>query len=251
MGPMQYIRSLLIAVQFLTRIPVPLRHEVSAQDIGRSLVFYPLVGLLIGTLLVFLAWALNGINTQVHAVLLLLLWVVITGGLHLDGLADSADAWLAGKDRERTLAIMKDPYCGPAGVIALVLVLLAKFVVISAVLKQQSWLALLFTPVIARTVVPVLLITTPYVREGGLGSPLVAHCPRQGVWAGVAVVLLLLVVLFKISSIYLLLNMALLFFFLRYLMLQRIGGTTGDTAGAMLEISEAAALMSFAAMAME
>jgi adenosylcobinamide-GDP ribazoletransferase len=242
-------QALLIAVQFLTRIPVPLRAEVSEQAIGRSLLFYPVVGLLIGGLLVLLAWALDGIDTNVQAVVLLGAWVIITGGLHLDGLADSADAWLGGgHDSERTLAIMKDPYCGPAGVIALVLVLLAKFAIISAMLSQHYWLGLLAAPIMARTVVPILLMTTPYVREGGLGSPLVAHCPRQGMWGVSALVVLALLITFKMSAVFLLLNVVLLFFFLRYVMMQRIGGTTGDTAGAILEITEVAVLLVFATL---
>lgn len=109
------MRAFLVALQFLTRLPVRLRAAPSEEELGRSLLFYPLVGLLIGMLLTTLAMAISaaGISDLLGAALVLAAWVVLTGGLHLDGLADSADAWSGGRgDRERTLAIMKDPYWG-------------------------------------------------------------------------------------------------------------------------------------------
>src|SRR5690606_41444159 len=111
---------LLIALQFLTRLPVRLPGLPTAQENGRSLLWYPLVGLLIGSLLV-LAWLLlQGVSTGLQAALLLAIWVWLSGGLHVDGLADTADAWVGGYgDRERTLASIKDPACGPVGVITL------------------------------------------------------------------------------------------------------------------------------------
>lgn len=99
-----------IALQFLSSLPVRLPGMPAAEQMGRSLLFYPVVGLLFGVLL----WAFDSLLAAspllLHAALLLTLWVLLSGALHLDGLADSADAWLGGfGDRERTLTIMKDP----------------------------------------------------------------------------------------------------------------------------------------------
>ena len=106
---------LLIALQFLTRLPVRLPGMPEPQQIGRSLLFYPLVGLLLGLALLALEWVLGDTSTLLEAALLLAAWVALSGGLHLDGLADTADAWVGGYgDRERTLAIMKDPRSGPS-----------------------------------------------------------------------------------------------------------------------------------------
>ena len=130
------IKAFFIALGLLTRIPVPKMFHIKEQDseklYGWSVLFYPLVGLLIGVLLVLVSWSLSVLslpsNGLIEAGIILLIWVLITGALHLDGLADSADAWLGGYgDQQRTLEIMKDPYSGPAGVVALVLVLLFKF----------------------------------------------------------------------------------------------------------------------------
>ncbi|WP_372867942.1 adenosylcobinamide-GDP ribazoletransferase, partial [Pseudomonas sp.] len=121
--------ALLIALQFLTRLPVRLAAMPSAQETGRSLLWYPVVGLLIGLLLLGVHYLLGDAPALLQAALLLVIWVGLSGGLHLDGLADSADAWAGGfGDRERTLAIMKDPRSGPMAVVVLVLLLLLKFV---------------------------------------------------------------------------------------------------------------------------
>jgi len=109
-------QALLIAVQFLTRLPVPFRIDHQPRHIGHSLLYYPLVGLLIGGILLAGAELLQrtSLDTGLSAALLLTLWVLLTGGLHLDGLADSADAWVGGLgDKQHTLEIMKDPSCGP------------------------------------------------------------------------------------------------------------------------------------------
>jgi hypothetical protein len=107
----------------------------------------------------------------VLAALVLAVWVLLTGGLHLDGLADTADAWIGGQgDRDRTLAIMKDPRSGPMAVVIIVLVLLSKFAALQVLLAGDARTVLLLTPMLGRTVIVLLLITTPYVRPEGLGA---------------------------------------------------------------------------------
>ena len=115
----------LIALQFLTRLPVSLPGMPTPEQMGRSLLWYPAVGLLLG-LLLWLAHLLLGQTPGVlQAAIILALWVGLSGGLHLDGLADTADAWVGGfGDRERTLTIMKDPRSGAIAVVVLVLLLL-------------------------------------------------------------------------------------------------------------------------------
>jgi adenosylcobinamide-GDP ribazoletransferase len=138
------MRALLIALQFLTILPVRLQGEFTAQDIGRSLLFYPVVGLLIGIVLSLLGWNLTSQSPMFSAILVLAVWVTITGALHIDGLADSADAWLGGiGDKAKTLSIMKDPAAGPIAVVTIVLVLLIKFVMLTVLLAEQNWWALI------------------------------------------------------------------------------------------------------------
>lgn len=238
---------LLIALQFLTRVPVSLKAMPTDAQLGRSLLWYPLVGALIGSVLVAVAWCLSSSHILLQAAIILSVWVGLSGGLHLDGLADSADAWVGGLgDRERTLTIMKDPRSGPIAVVVLVVVLLLKFAAVVALLESSHGFWLLLAPWLARCTMPLLFMTTPYVRANGLGAALAAHLPRkQMVWVllfnGVAAVLL-----FASAGFMALLASACVFFLLRRAMLRRIGGMTGDTAGAVLECVECAVLIALA-----
>ncbi|MDG6403601.1 adenosylcobinamide-GDP ribazoletransferase [Pseudomonas quasicaspiana] len=233
-----------IALQFLSSLPVTLPDMPKPEELGRSLLFYPLVGVLFGVVLLGLNTLLGDVPVMLHAALLLTAWVLFSGGLHLDGLADSADAWLGGfGDRERTLTIMKDPRSGPIAVVTLILVLLLKFTALLALIESQNSMALLLAPVLGRSAMLGLFLCTPYVRAGGLGQALADHLPRS---AGKQVLLVCAVgcvLVAGLSGFCALTVAAVCFFWLRHLMLKRLGGTTGDTAGALLELLEVAVLI--------
>ncbi|MGE7957184.1 adenosylcobinamide-GDP ribazoletransferase [Pseudomonas sp. NPDC089530] len=236
-----------IALQFLSSFPVRLPGMPAPQEMGRSLLFYPLVGLLFGVLLWGLNQLLMGAPVLLHAALLLTVWVLLSGALHLDGLADSADAWLGGfGDRERTLTIMKDPRSGPIAVVTLGLVLLLKFSALVALIEQQAGVALLLAPLIGRGALLGLFLSTPYVRAGGLGQALAEHLPRQAGKQVLAFAALLCVLLGGYGAVFALLLAVVVFAGLRRLMMRRLGGTTGDTAGALLELLEMAVLVGLA-----
>lgn len=239
----------LVAVQFLTRVPIRLRRPPTAQEIGRSLVAYPVVGLGIGAVLAAAGMAVAAVSPHLasavplRAVLLLCLWIALTGGLHLDGLADMVDAWAGGRgERERTLALMKDPQSGPMAIVALVLVLLLKAAgLVSMAGDHIEWLIL--PPLLGRLALPALLLSTPYVRAGGLGEALAAHLPRRACLVAVGLGGLAVLAIGRERGLLALALVGLVFVLLRRSMCRRIGGTTGDTAGAMVELCETTALL--------
>lgn len=246
------MQAFLVALQFLTRLPVRLKTLPDDKTIGFSIVFYPLVGTILGALLFGFAELLSGTSSLIAATLMITAWVLLTGGLHLDGLADSADAWVGGMgNREKTLAIMKDPNCGPAGVVSIVLILLLKFAALHTLLDTGDCIAILLAATFGRTLLPLLFLTTPYVRESGLGSPLVNHLPRRACWFSIVTVPALMLLLPDVRHWALLPVVLMIFLLLRHLMLQRIGGATGDTAGALVEIGETAALLTEAMLQSE
>ncbi|MFT5721785.1 MAG: adenosylcobinamide-GDP ribazoletransferase [Motiliproteus sp.] len=240
-----WCEPLVLAMQFLTRIPMPDLGLLEHSQVGRSLLWYPAVGGLIGTVLWLAQLLLQALLPDlwsVQAGLLLLVWCLLTGGLHLDGLADSADAWAGGLgDRARSLELMKDPTCGPAAVMVLVLVLLVKFSTLAALIATAPG-GLIVAPLVARALLLLLFLSTDYVRAGGLGEVLSQYFPRQQARYLLAALVLLLVC-FGASGILVLLCSLLLFAGLRLLMCRRLGGTTGDTAGALVELSEAVVLL--------
>lgn len=227
--------SFQIALQFLTIIPVSYA-QASEQQLGRSLIFYPLIGLIIGLILSGVIAVLPVSYSLLSATLLLTVWVALTGGLHIDGLADSADAWLGGiGSKQRTLEIMKDPAAGPIAVIVLGLTLLIKLALLEIIISSSQTHALIWSIILARTAMPLLFLTTDYVRPNGIGAVLKQALPAKQVkWVlGFTSIF----ALFCVGFTPLLLGL-IVFLLLRYAMEHRLDGFTGDTAGAMVELLE-------------
>lgn len=242
------LTPLWIAGRFLTRFPFPDPGPVGAPDLGRAVPWYPAIGLLLGGLVALVAAlagpaGLGGPPLAVAA-LTLALWAWSTGGLHLDGLADSADGWVGGLgSRERTLEIMKDPTSGPAGVSALVLVLILKLAGLESLVMAGNWAALIWVPVLARGQLPLLLTSTPYARSQGMAGDPARNAPRGqcllaiGLAAGGAILGLGWAGLAALGAA------AGLFWLARRSLMGRLGGFTGDTAGALVELTEALLLL--------
>lgn len=181
-----------IALQFLTVLPIELKTIPTAQQNGRAILFYPLVGLIIGGILFLVTCIFVKLPALLLAAIVLALWIWLTGGLHLDGLADTADAWVGGfGDKLRTLQIMKDPSCGPIGVLSLVIICLLKFTLIYVLIEQHQSLFLIYIPILGRVVPSIMFLTTPYVREKGLGRSLTEYLPKTASWIITGFVLLL------------------------------------------------------------
>ena len=175
----------------------------------------------------------------------LLAWVALTGALHLDGLADSADAWIGGMgDRERTLAIMKDPRSGPAGVVAVVVVLLLKFAALAS-LPASGGSALLLVPLLARAGLMLAVLITPYARSQGLASGL-GEASRGACGCALAITVLLALFWGWHGLLATVLSLVALAFW-RQACMRRLGGFTGDTCGALAECLEALLLVTLAA----
>ena len=235
-----------IALQFLTTFPVQLKVMPTQRQNAQSLLFYPIVGLLIGMVLFAIASILHVIPVILLSSIILVLWIWLTGGLHLDGLADTADAWVGGfGDRERTLQIMKDPSCGPMGVLSLIILCLIKWSAIYVLLEQHFYLPLLVLPILGRLAPLFLFLTTPYVREKGLGSAIAEYLPKS---LSIFVLILSLMVasLCSWQGLIVIVSSSIVILYLRHKFIQRLDGITGDTVGASMEIVEAVALLSFA-----
>lgn len=232
--------SFQIALQFLTIIPVSYA-SATDQQLGRSLVFYPVIGLIIGLILSGLVSVLPVSYSLLSAALLLTAWVLLTGGLHIDGLADSADAWLGGiGNKQRTLEIMKDPAAGPIAVVVLALSLLIKLALVEIVISSGETSALIWSIILARTAMPLLFLTTDYVRPNGIGAVLKQCLPvKQVKWM---LLITTVIALFCLGFTPLLLGL-IVFLLLRYTMEHRLDGFTGDTAGAMVELLEISFLL--------
>ncbi len=230
------LRSFLLAVVFLTRLPLRIA-PAREGELARALAFFPAVGLALGLVLGGVAWLLRGVLTpSLVAVTVVTMLAMLTGGLHLDGLADVFDAWGGGRhDRDRMLEIMRDSRVGAHGAVAVALVLIAKVVALAEVIAHVGLPAVIVFPAAARWAVVPLVAFFPYARREGLG---IAFRTGRGL-AELAVATALVVALGLWLGTPLpfvaALAVALLFAWRVGAML---GGLTGDVYGAAIELGE-------------
>jgi adenosylcobinamide-GDP ribazoletransferase len=233
--------TLPLALTFLTKLPWPWRGPADAGALARSLFWFPWVGALLG-LGFWAAWA--GLHrvlpAPAAAALLLALTVWVTGGLHLDGLADTADGLGGGHTPETALRIMKDSRVGAFGVISLVLALILKFsLFLSLAAQPDRTAALMLFPVVSRWGMVLLAYLSPYARpEGGLGQAMTLGVSRQ-VLAGASLSAWVLSVLILGAPGLVLFAAAAALVWLGSLYFhRRLGGITGDILGATNEVVE-------------
>jgi adenosylcobinamide-GDP ribazoletransferase len=239
--PAAEVRGLAAAVAFLTRVPVGRFVELDAADVARGGALFPLVGAGIGTVIGGIAQGLSQpLTAPLAAVLGLAAGAVLTGVLHLDALADTADA-LGATTRERALEIMRDHSIGAYGGVALVLDLGAKVAALAALADRHDALRFAVCAAAAARVVPVLLSATlPYARPGeGTGRALASTG-----WLRCAIAVLIAVALCVLLHAVLLLAAVAVVSVVAFAAARRwLGGVTGDVLGAAAELAELAALV--------
>ncbi len=231
-----------IAIAFLTVIPLPFKKQWESKDIASSLVFFPIVGLLIG-LLVFLAnWGLGEVFSPViTAVLTLLFWVLISGAMHLDGLADSCDG-LGGSTPEKRLEIMKDSHTGAFGVAGVSLLLLIKFAAIVS-LSGWDWETLVLAPVLGCWAMVLAITAFPYARKNGAGLAFKQGATVLRLLIATVITLAAAILLAGWWGIAAMAITCLVTLLIGVFFKSRLGGLTGDTCGAIKEVNEAVALI--------
>ena len=235
------MNSFLIALQFLTIIPV--RHSIPADEkqLANSTLFYPVIGLLIGSILVISSFLLTNVSIQIQAAILLIMWVMLTGALHLDGLADCADAWVGGLgDKQRSLAIMKDPAAGPVAVVSLVLLLLLKWLLITTILERQMPYVLILIPMLGRIAILLLMSFTHYARVDGLANTIIENLPYNFVKLISLIGVIIGIYYLAIAPI---ICMLVMLFLIAFQANKRLGGVTGDVYGAAVELVEITVLL--------
>ncbi len=223
-----------VALGFLTTLPVP-RHALPPDALRRAGVWFPVVGLLLGALLAAATVGLGLVlPAPVAAVLVTALWVALTGGLHLDGLADCCDGLLPPVARERRLEIMRDPRLGTFGVAGVVLALLLKSTAIATL--PPAWPALLLAPLWARWLL-LVAAQRPSARPGGMGASM-SLAQHPGRLAGAALLPLVVTAILGGLLWPAVAGAALAALGVLGLAQRRLGGVTGDVFGAVVEVSE-------------
>lgn len=230
------------ALRFLTVLPVPGHIGSEEQDLTRSVVFFPVVGVGVGFIMAVVAWLIwPFLPALPAAAIMVFLLLAISGGFHLDGLADSADGLMSARPREHILAIMRDSQIGSMGAAALVMVLLAKTVALGSLPQAEAASAVFLMPIAGRCLMVLMMVLLPYVRGNEGRAALFYETARQDKKIAYISGAILYSSCWYAGGVFglvagaLALGAMLLFaWFCR----SKIGGATGDTLGATCELTE-------------
>lgn len=230
------MKGLIIAIQFLTRLPTP-RIAVTGEEFAASMRWFPAVGLILGAMVAATCWAGARIDPWTGALAGLLFWVLLTGALHFDGLGDIADACgAAHKDRERVLAVLADPHLGSFGAVAIGMQLIAKLVLLHGLIEADAWLAIGLIPFAAR-IGP--LAWTRWLPDLHAGLASRFRNAVRPIDLGIWTVVLLAAAWLSPS----LLATPLLLFGWAGWLWRKLGGISGDGHGAGIEVTESGLLL--------
>ncbi len=249
------VKNFITALQFLTIFTVSKKHTAEEGDLAKSMMYFPVIGFLIGVILVYAdkIFTVAALPQTIGNLLLLAIAVLTTRALHIDGLADTCDGLMGGKDNGSRLAIMKDSRLGTGGALSIVFVVFFKYLCLNNLYNSEKVAALLTAPMLGRWSQILMVFKASYGREDGMGKVFVGHLRAGGLIAAsvIAVGLTAFVIIREddARSVFLVLSLisgvfVLTYFGKRYLV-TKLGGVTGDAIGAMSELTEVLVFLLF------
>jgi adenosylcobinamide-GDP ribazoletransferase len=246
------MRAFFTGLQFLTRISIVRQDNWTAEDFGRSVKYFPLIGAVLGAIYAAFAYGFyvwlpaRGIVLPTHltAAILLILPPIMTGGLHCDGFMDTMDGVFSGRSRERMLEIMKDSCTGSNAVFCFVILMFWEFAILLDMPKAVVTTALFVMPIVARLMMVAGITLFPYARPDGLGKAFAQYAGRGALTFAAVCTLVLTLPLGRLAWASLAVCAAFTAFFGNYVE-KRLGGLTGDVYGAITTLNEGLVLLTF------
>jgi len=242
---MEIMKRFIIALQFLTIVRLGRNIQVEPKELGRSMGYFPMVGLVLGFILVlFNTFSLRILPAPVVDAISIVILIISTGALHLDGLADTIDGLAGGNSREEILQIMCDSNTGAIGAVGLTMTLLLKYIALMNIPHETKNQVLLAMPMIGRWSMVELSLFSKYARSTeGIGLPFTAYLRKREFLFASATAILASFALLGIKGIIIMIVIGLFVWGSARFLKGKIGGITGDTFGAVNEISEVLALI--------
>lgn len=242
------MKGLGLLFRFMTRLPLPGREEFDSVELGKSMKYFPIVGMVLGFINLGVYLLLDSVvpSEYVMALILVTLDVIITGGLHLDGLADTFDGIFSYRSKQKMLDIMKDSRIGTNGTLVLILYFIFKIIFlveVSKLLVVNQGIVMLLVPVLSRINGVLNCATEPYARGTGMGKTFVDNTTLSDAGFSYVITSIFLYVV-SVKTDLTFIDLFIVFngvvgagVFFGKLMTRKIGGITGDTLGALLELS--------------
>lgn len=228
------MKNFVLLLQFFTRIPIKKNYQYDNESYGKNTYLLPLVGLIIGLFIYFSDFLLKYLvlPKEIHGLLLIFLWIILTGALHLDGLADTVDGIFSYRPKEKILEIMRDPHIGTNGVISLILIIIFKFY-----LYTNSDISIIFLSfIVGRLTIIMSASFGNYARNKGMALAIIEYNNRFSFIKSL-IITLIIFSFWRKNMFFLFLTLG-LSFFIHKKVIKKIGGITGDTLGFLCEISE-------------
>ena len=233
-----------LALQFLTIMPPVVRSAPRPRDLGRSEAFFPFVGLMLGAVLaVGDRLAEPYVQPLVRDAFLVILLAVLTGALHLDGIIDTFDGLFISGNRDRRLAVMRDPRAGAYGVVAIVLLLALKLAALASLPPHLRFGTLLVAPCLGRWAIVLVTSQFPYARQEGMGQAFKQSLKWTHVVVAGAIAAEVAVLVLGVSGVIVWFLASTAALIVAHYIASRLGGLTGDTYGAICELVETGVLV--------
>ncbi|GKU26751.1 adenosylcobinamide-GDP ribazoletransferase [Clostridium folliculivorans] len=241
------MKKFILIIQFMTRIPINLSLEVKREDFADAVRYFPLVGLIIGAIDLFVYIITSKVfHGMLPAVFAMISHIIVTGGLHLDGLSDTADGIFSGRSKDKILEIMKDSRVGTFGVLALIALMLLKFAAIQELSKVNIYSVLLISPVISRTLATLLMYKRRYARQKeGLGDLFIGKISTLTFSIALALGLIITLAVGRTYGLIVIIVGYIFTILFRLYIEKRLDGITGDILGASVELNEVLVLIVF------
>lgn len=236
--------SFLSAIKFLTIIPIRTKPETEAQ-LAQAAAYFPLTGLFLGIILVGLNLFFTRLLFEpllINAILVVAL-MLLTGGLHLDGLADTFDALSSGKDRQRLLEIMREPHIGTMGVLSLICAIILKIAILSSLNLGAKNITLIFMCVLSRWSLILPLYLFNYARLSGKAKCFFGALSLPRFITASLITLLFVVLVWGWKGLSAFTIALAVSYFFNAFMNKKIGGISGDILGATVELNEVSILL--------
>lgn len=233
----QIFSGLILSIQLFTRLPLNLEIDFDQENLNWAMFFFPLVGALIGAMVSFVLYLVADKSNILAGAIGFFLYLILSGGLHLDGLSDMVDGFLANKDKKTTVNIMQDPNIGAFGVLSLISYSLLKFAIYTSLSKEKLFLIPL-SCMMARLGTVNLVYFSKLGPSGGFGKLINDSIERDKKFILLTFILIFFCLFIEVRLIVPILAIALNTVFLNNLSTNKIAGVTGDIYGASTETSD-------------
>lgn len=244
------MKNFVLTLQFLTRIPIKVNIDADEADFAKGVVYFPIVGLIIGAFNLAVYAAAERLSGGIFpAVCCLAANAAITGALHIDGLADTCDGIFSARPRDRMLEIMRDSRIGTNGTIAIIFDFLLRLALLTSISGSLIYPAVILSPVVAKTLMVLLMKTSVYARSGpGMGGLYLEKQTNAGTVIAAVIGILTSAAFLGFSGLLAFTACTTVCFLYRYYIYSKIQGMTGDTLGAANEVLEITFLLMLAVM---